>query len=130
MFALSEDIEVIVALLPEGRWQLSLPDGYLIDGLRLSSGAARNTLFENLHGDGEVSLRGFGSEEMEVLRHNYITPDNELIFVSDFFEDFEKQITATGGGEKRLMVVTTASDEVFVVAGMKPLQTFGHEGLF
>ena len=126
MFALAEDIEIIVALLPKGRWQFSLPDRYLIGDVFLSSGVARNALFENLHGHCKISLRGFGNEEMEVLRHDYIPPDNELVFLSDFFEDFEKQITTTGGGEKRLTMITTAGDEVFVAAGMKPLQTFGH----
>ena len=54
--------------------------------------------------------------------HDYITPDDELVFLSDFFQDFEKQITATDGGKKGLTMITTAGDEVFVAARIKPLQ--------
>jgi hypothetical protein len=99
---------------------------YLIGGLPLFSRAARDTLFENLDSYGQISFRWFGDEKMEMLRHDHITPDNELVFLSDFFESFNEQVTATGGGKKWLAMVATAGDEVLIAAGMKPLQTFGH----
>ena len=129
MFAPAEDIEVIGALLPESRWQLGRPELYLNFGLLLSCPtAAGNTLFENLHGHSDSSLSGLADQQMEVLRHDDVTPDDKLIFLSDFLQDFQEQIAAAGGSEKGLSMITTAGDEVFVAAGVEALQTFGHAG--
>lgn len=100
----------------------------MIGGLSLSSRAVRDALFENLHGECEISLGGFADQEMEVFRHDHVAPNNKLVFLPDFFQDFEKQITATRGGKKGLTMVTTAGDEVFVAAGVKPPQTLRHGG--
>jgi hypothetical protein len=100
-------------------------------GLLLSSPtAARNTLFENLHGHGDGSFSGLADEQMEVLRHDDVASDDKLIFLSDFLQDCQEQIAAAGGSEKGLPMITTAGDEVFVAAGVEALQTFGHGDSF
>lgn len=92
MFVLTKDVEIIVAFLPKSRRQLALPD--LIDRLVLSAAAVGDTLFEDLHGQGEISLGRFPNQQMEVLRHDDITPHREPILLPGFFEDFEKKIAA------------------------------------
>ena len=126
MLALGEDIEIIGASLPEARRKLGLPERYLIQGLPLSSAAAGDTLFQDLHGHSDSSFCRFADQEMDVLRHDDIAPDHELVLLSDFLQDLEKEVAAARRSKEGMAMITTAGDEVLVAAGVKTFQTFRH----
>jgi hypothetical protein len=55
---------------------------------------------------------------MEMLRHDHIANDREFIFLPDLFEDVQEQVSAGGGAEKWLSLVTTTSDEMKISASI------------
>jgi hypothetical protein len=60
--------------------------------LRLRDYAARKAEFESLH-DGRGSLLlGFADQEMDVLRHDHVTHNDELIASSHLLQYGQKQV--------------------------------------
>jgi hypothetical protein len=53
-------------------------------------------------------MRGSPIRMMEASGIKHIAPDAGLLFLSDLFENFEKQATPTGGGEKGLTLALCA----------------------
>ena len=66
-----------------------LPDVFsLIRILRCAQEFTREPLFEDLHDRGRIALFGFTDEEVEVLGHDDIAHNDEVIFAADLFEGF------------------------------------------
>ena len=72
-----EDVEVVVAGLPEGTFFESPGDGDL----------------QGLEGFGEGSFRGFAQEEMDVLRHDDVAEEFELVLFAGAFEGVEEDVS-------------------------------------
>src|SRR5689334_11587014 len=63
---------------------------------------------------------------MKMFRHDHISSNNEFVLHSDFFENLQKKIFATGGLQKLATVITTAGNEMEFTTAMKSPQSFGH----
>jgi hypothetical protein len=61
-----------------------------------------------------------------VFGHNYVSVDTHAEATAHFFEAVEKQVTAAGGVESRLAVVTTHGDKMGLRRVVEAAQTFGH----
>lgn len=113
-FALRPDVEVVEPLLPDvlrnaikkarlGRIEFPfLPH----------QDTPRKTNFDRLHHDGWVFQLRFADQEMDVLRHDHVTHDYELIPLARLFEDSQKKIATACATQQRLAVITTEGKEV------------------
>ena len=68
--AVGEDVEVVVAGLPEGALRGLDGDGQ----------------FEGLEGFGEENVAGFAEEKVDVLGHDDVAADEEVVALADCFE--------------------------------------------
>jgi hypothetical protein len=108
----SQDVEVIVPGLPE----LSSFAFEELGGLGL----------EDSYGCGQrVELR-FGEEQVDVLGHDDVAEEEELVSLADSFEGFFEDDAGVVVVEIREPVVTTEVDGVVVALGLVSLQTARH----
>jgi hypothetical protein len=110
------DIEVVVTALPEL---------FLVgesEGLELAGGQ----LLEDLEKGGEGSDGGFVGEEMDVLGHQDVGRDAELLLLTGLFEDLLGDVFGGVGFEEGLPAVTTEGDEVEVLSLLVALEAGGH----
>jgi hypothetical protein len=63
---------------------------------------------------------------VDVLGHDDVAEDVELIFLAGGFESVFKDAGRTWGGEVRIAAVTTEGDEVEVVGLLAAFQARGH----
>jgi hypothetical protein len=92
------DVEVVVAVFPD-----------------LGFGArSREALLDDLHDGGEELVLRFRDEEMDVVRHDDIAVDLELVFCAGLFEDFEEGVSGLWSSEDGAVTETTEGDEVEV----------------
>jgi hypothetical protein len=97
-FASGEDIEIVVAGLPEvvafafeefGGFPLEDPDG-----------------------GGEDAVFGFAEEKVDVLGHDDVGVEGEIVRAAGLFDDLFENVFGFGGFEVGETVVTTECDEV------------------
>jgi hypothetical protein len=109
------NVEVVVAALPElfpgGKFEL-----------------AGGELLEDLEEGGECSDAGFVGEEMDVLGHEDVGRDAELLLLTDLFENLLGDVFCGGSFEEGLSEVTTEGDEVEVPHLLVALEAGGYGG--
>ena len=60
---------------------------------------------------------------MDVLGHDHVAEQGEVIAVAHISQDFQKEVTGARRGEQRLSAVTTAGDEVEMSQAVTAFQT-------
>jgi hypothetical protein len=93
-----ENVEVIVAGLPEWPLRTAQSDGEL----------------DCLDGPIEAGLFGFVDQQVDMLRHDDISGDDETVFLPDSFQCVFKETFGFGGGEVRETVVAAEGEKVHV----------------
>ena len=63
---------------------------------------------------------------MKMLGHDHVAQYHERIPLPDLLEDSEKEVTAGGRAQKRLLMIATAGDEMQITATVEALETPGH----
>lgn len=114
--ALGEDVDVVVARLPE----------LFAVVLELFCGFG----FEHVQGAGEgsgLSDVGFAQEQVDVLGHEDVAEDVELVSLPKLFEDRFEGKSGVVVVEIRQTTVAAEGDEVFVALRLVALETTGHE---
>jgi len=92
VLAFTENIEIVIAALPEGAHRRVLPQCHLVRALAPPPASPGDALFQHLHGQGEGSDSRLSDQQVEVLGHNYKAPDDKIQFPSHIFQDLEKHI--------------------------------------
>lgn len=114
--ALGEDVEVVVADLPEL--------------LAVAFEGLRGLAFEDVQGAGEGPGFRFAEEEMDVLGHEDVAEDVEAVASPELFECGFEGGAGVVVAEKRETLVTAEGDEVVVAFGLVAPEIFGHVGLW
>jgi hypothetical protein len=107
-----EDVEVVVAGLPEVFARASEKLG--------------GFTFENAEGGGYASCLWFRHEEVDVLGHEDVAEDREVVAGSEGFEHVLNDLFGFWGVEVGEAVVTTEGDEVEVAFVLETLEAYGH----
>lgn len=103
-FGMGQDVEVVVAALPEL--------------LAVAFETFGGFVFEYVQSDGErVKLR-LGDEEVDVLGHEDVTEDIKLVAGTESFEFFEEDGSGAVVVEIGKTAVTTEGDEVIVTLSL------------
>src|SRR5215471_4049586 len=92
MLALTEDVEIVIARLPESTHRPVLPQRHLVRARPFSAASPRNPLFQNLHRQHKRLNSRLGDQQVKVFGHHYIAPNNEIEFLPHLFENLEEQI--------------------------------------
>ena len=90
------EVEVVVTRLPD----------------MIFSSGFREALFENLDCDEEWFHFGFGEDQMDVVRHDYVAEDVEDVELACAFKEFAEDVTGVFGAEEWVMADATEGDEV------------------
>jgi hypothetical protein len=114
LLACGDDVEVVVASVPEGTGVVLEPLG----GFAL----------QNAECVGEGLPLWFADQQMDVLRHQDVAKDEELVSSADQFEGFFEGCTGFVVGEVGLTLMTAEGDEVMMTFGLVSLQVARHEG--
>jgi len=64
---------------------------------------------------------------MNVLGHDHVAYNHETITLADFFKHGQKQIPPLRARQPTLPMITTAGDEMQVIAAVVPLGMVGHQ---
>jgi hypothetical protein len=112
-FGMGEDVEVVVAGLPE-----------------LGAGAFEELggfALEDADGCREWAAFRFGQEKVDMLRHEDVAEEVELVALAKSFEGVEESDAGVVVVQVGEPVVATEGEEVTVAFGLVTLQTAGHE---
>jgi hypothetical protein len=127
-FALRPDVEVVEPLLPD-----VLRNAIEKPGLRriafpflLGQHSPRKSNFDRLNHSGWIFQLRFADQEMDVLRHDHVAHDYELIPLARLFEDGQEKIKTAWSSEQRLAVITTEGEKVQVSGAVVTLQISPH----
>ena len=82
------------------------------ESLRLRDYATCKAEFESLHHGRGSLLLGLADQEMDVLRHDHVTQNDELIASSDLLQHSQKQVATSRRADPGLPAITTARDEM------------------
>ena len=111
-FSLRVDIEVVVSRLPDvGLWP-----------------GSGESLLHDLDDFPESYLFGFGGKEVNMIRHDDVSQDVELVFDARLFEDPLDQIARVFRTEDVAMANAAEVNEVEVPGLLKAIQAQGHGG--
>jgi len=125
--ALAPHIEIIKAMLPymlrvPGKEFLLSPTAPLGE---LPQYPPRESLLNRLHDAGRIALLRFADQQVDVLRHDHVTYDNETVALPYLFEDAQEQITPRAA-QPALPMIATASDEVQMLGAVIALEVSRH----
>jgi hypothetical protein len=112
LLACGDDVEVVVASVPEGTGVTLEPLG----GFAL----------QNAEGVGEVLPLWFTDQQMDVLRHQDVAKDEKLVSSANLFEGFFEGCTGFVVGKIGLALMTAEGDEVMMTFGLVSLQVARH----
>src|SRR5216684_2014166 len=128
-FVFGPHVEVVEAFLPDVLRgvveQAGL--GWVASSPRLSQYAARKAKFERLHYCRRSLYLRFADQEVNVLGHDHVTDDHELIARAHLLQHSEQQVATVRRAEQRLLPITTTSDEMQVSSGVEAFQFPGHD---
>ncbi len=79
-----------------------------------AAGPARDALLQHLHDETQCADVRLTDKEMNVLRHDNVTEQREIVAVANLLEDFQEDVAASFGSKKRESAIATAGDEVQV----------------
>jgi len=92
---LTEDIE-IVAPLPKGSPRLVVPQVHLQNILPLLAASSCDALLQDLNRQSDAPRLRFADQQVKLLGHYYVAPDDKVEFTPYFFQNLEKQVTPPG----------------------------------
>ena len=75
---------------------------------------SRKSKFKSLHHGRRGLYLRFADQEVNVLGHDHVTDDHELIAPAHLLQHSEQQVTTARRAEQRLPAITTAGDEMKV----------------
>jgi len=81
---------------------------------RLRQNASRKSKFKSLHHGRRSLYSRFADQQMNVLGHDHVTGNDELIAPANLLQHSQQQVTTASRAEQRLSLITTASDEMKV----------------
>jgi hypothetical protein len=73
---------------------------------------AGDALLQNLHNEARCADFRFADEKMNMLRHDHVPEQREIVAIADFSENCEEEIAAVLGSEEWETSIATAGDEV------------------
>src|SRR5271155_1328714 len=113
-FVFRPNIEIVEAFLPDVLRRVVEETVLLRIALpfRLCQHSPRKAEFERLHHNRRVLLLRFADQKMDMLRHNHISDNDELVATAHLLQHGQKQITTPWRAEQGLTAITTAGDEV------------------
>ncbi len=104
------------------------------DGLRwialsspLRQKPSRKSKFKSLHHGRRGLYLRFADQEVNVLGHDHVTDDHELIARAHLLQHSEQQVATVRRAEQRLLPITTTSDEMQVSSAVEAFQFPGHD---
>jgi hypothetical protein len=65
---------------------------------------------------------------MDVVGHNHISNHHEIVPLPHSFENFDQQIAALAAAQPGLPVITTAGNEMQMIASIVAFEMTGHGG--
>jgi hypothetical protein len=130
VLALGEHVKIMGARLPERPHFWRFPQFHLIGRFPLFAASSRHSLFQHLHHASDISFRRLAYQDMKVLRHDYVAPHDQIIFMPDFFEYLQEIIATACGTQKGLATITTTSNEMSLAGIVKTTQPLRHRLLF
>jgi hypothetical protein len=80
------------------------------------------TLLDHLHHHRRIASLQLAHQQVEVLGHDHVTVNHELIPAPRLFQHLEKQVAATGCAQFGLTTVTTAGNKMQDVVAVKAVQ--------
>src|SRR5579862_6111602 len=92
LLVIGEDDEVVETRRPDVALVVWFPPFELREGWGSPDQLARETLFKHLHDGGRVPAFGFGHEQVNVLRHDHVSSDDQAIEAPRLFHGFEEEI--------------------------------------
>ncbi len=107
---MGEDVEVVVARLPEGTLRETSGDGDL----------------QGLEGFCEGNAGRFAHEQVNVLGHDDVTEEFKLIMSAGTFERVEEDVSGVLGVEVGFAIVATEGDEMVVALLLISLEPERH----
>jgi hypothetical protein len=112
-FVLSPDIEVIKPLLPDMLWSVMEEAGLrkAAQPLLLYHDASGKSELKRLHYDRRIFLLLFANQQVNVLRHDHVADNNELITHAHPLQHGKEYVATARRSEKRLSPITTTGDE-------------------
>jgi hypothetical protein len=79
---------------------------------QLAQHRPRKPLLEHLDHNPGIGSLGLAKQQMNMLRHNHITDDDEAIALPHLFKNTKKEIAPRRSLKKRESAITTKGDEV------------------
>jgi hypothetical protein len=114
-FVVGEDVEIVIAGLPELRAR--------------AFEEFRGLPFKNAEGGCERTELRLADEKVDVLGHEDVREHEEVVSASELFERVEKDGAGVVICQVREALVTTEGEEVVVAFSLETLQTARHEGV-
>src|SRR6266403_4772939 len=131
-FLLAPHIEVIEAALPESRsvrlsWSKEQSELRCRRFSRALSQSPGDSLLEHLQNFRGTTPLGFTKEQMNMLGHDYITDELEVMPRADLVQNFHKLVTSPRRAEQRTATIATEGNEMKIAAPIEALQTVAHK---
>src|SRR6267378_2616461 len=131
-FLLAPHIEVIEAALPESRsvrlrWSKAQSELHCRRFSRALSQSPGDSLLEHLQDFRGITPLGFTKEQMNMLRHDYIPDELDVMPRADLVQNFHKMVTSPRRAEQRTTTIATEGNEMNIAAPIETLQTVAHK---
>ena len=84
-------------------------------------------MFDRLHHPRRIAFLGFADQEMNVIGHDDIAYDHEIITLADFLEPGQKQIAPLRARQPSLPMITTTRDEMQLLRAVITPGMVGHK---
>jgi hypothetical protein len=131
LFLGAPHIEIVEPSLPE---RLILPHGSFLPQPFLlrprapppSVHRSRNALFQHLHHRAGIPHIRLADQKMDMFRHHDITNQREIVALSNFTENFEKEMPSPPRAQHRPTTITTASNKAQLAQSIAASQALLH----
>src|SRR5579864_4358364 len=126
-FVLGRDDKVVKAALPDVTGaEGGVPETCLsivLSGTPAAEKTAGEALLQSLHDDRRVGAFGFTDKQMDVLRHDDVSDQDELVAAADLLEHTQKEVAVARTAQQWLTLVAAGSDEVEIAGSVVAAQT-------
>jgi hypothetical protein len=92
----------------------------------LAAEAARDALFQDLNRDGWRSLGWLGDEQVDVVWHDCVAHQREIVTVTDQAKNLHKSIPGSDGAQERQVSIAGKGDEMQMPMSMAASEIMGH----
>jgi hypothetical protein len=79
-----------------------------------------------LDDDRRIAALRFTQQQVNVLRHDDIADNHEMVATANLLQDAEKEVTIALSGQQRLPLVATGGDEMNIVGSVVATRARGH----